>query len=274
MAAEHPPHRSPQASTCRPGPESLRGAHRRLRSPGLDHADPDHGPPPPQAPGHRSGLPRGRKRPVHQHRHPQPGARWQLGHTRTSLPSDLTQGPDRLLRYEVALRNHAGKSAGPSNPAYSAAGAGPPPLTGLTGQVRQDGVLLSWKPVPDPGGSVFFRIERLQLTAPAPEEARRSPLAPSVPPAAQTLAVHGLDGVRPGPCDRYLRPLQPAIPLCGRTSSDAGARRAVGRGTGTAERDHRGYDHRHFSAGCSPGLGRGCRFGCRRHRSLLVARQR
>jgi hypothetical protein len=114
------------------------------------------------------------------------------------LPSDLSHEPDRLLRYEVALQNHAGKSAGPSNPAYSAAGNSPGDITGLTGQVRQDGVLLSWKPVPEPGHSMLFRIERLQLTVPAPQEARSSPLAAPVPSSAETLAVHGQDGEDPG----------------------------------------------------------------------------
>src|ERR1700678_556979 len=69
------------------------------------------------------------------------------------LPADLAQGPDHLLRYEVLLNNHAGKSAGPSNIAYSAAGASPPALTGLTAQVRGDGVLLGWQPVAEPGPS-------------------------------------------------------------------------------------------------------------------------
>jgi hypothetical protein len=115
-----------------------------------------------------------------------------------ALPSDLTQGADRLLRYEVALQNHAGKSAGLSNAAYGVAGPGPAALTGLTGKMRPDGVLLSWTPAPDREKSVTFRIDRLQLTTPAPAEAPRSPLAPSVPAAAQTLAVHGLDGVDPG----------------------------------------------------------------------------
>src|ERR1700733_11401743 len=45
------------------------------------------------------------------------------------LPGDLAQGPDRLLRYEVALNNHAGRSAGQSNAAYSAAGFSPPAVT-------------------------------------------------------------------------------------------------------------------------------------------------
>jgi fibronectin type 3 domain-containing protein len=64
--------------------------------------------------------------------------------------------------------------------------------------VRQDGVLLSWKPLPDPGRSILLRIERLQLTAPATQEARSSPLATPAPPLTQTLAVHGRDGEDPG----------------------------------------------------------------------------
>jgi hypothetical protein len=115
-----------------------------------------------------------------------------------ALPPDLTHSPDRLLRYEVALQNHAGKSAGPSNPAYSAAGGSPAGVTGLSGQVRQDGVVLSWEPVPDRGRSIVFRIERRQLTAPAPVETRNSPLAAPAPPLTQTLAVHGRDGEDPG----------------------------------------------------------------------------
>ena len=114
------------------------------------------------------------------------------------LPADLTQGSDRLLRYEVVLNNHAGKSAGPSNIAYSAAGVGPPAVTGLTGQVRGDGVLLSWQPAAEPERSLSYRIERLQLTGPASNDAPKSPLAPAVPAAAQTLVVRGKDGQDPG----------------------------------------------------------------------------
>ena len=113
-----------------------------------------------------------------------------------ALPANLTQGPDRLLRYEVALRNHAGKSAGPSNTAYSAAGAGPAALTGLTGQVRREGVLLNWHPATEPEQSILFRIERLQLTA--ADQAPNSALAPVAPAAAQTLEVQSKDGVDPG----------------------------------------------------------------------------
>jgi hypothetical protein len=115
-----------------------------------------------------------------------------------ALPSDLAQGPDRLLRYEVALPNHAGKSAGPSNAAYTAAGASPAPITGLNGQVRQDGVLLNWQPAGEPGRTVLFRIERRELTAPVAEEVPKSPLAPAVPDVNQTLVVQGAAGTDPG----------------------------------------------------------------------------
>jgi hypothetical protein len=114
------------------------------------------------------------------------------------LPSELAQGPDRLLRYEVLLRNHAGKSAGPSNLAYSVAGSSPAALAGLTAQMRPTGVLLSWTPVSEPGQAMVIRIERVQLTLPAATETRRSPLAPAPPPATQTLAVHAQNGVDPG----------------------------------------------------------------------------
>jgi hypothetical protein len=97
----------------------------------------------------------------------------------------------------VALRNHAGKSAGQSNVAYSAAGASPPALTGLGWQMRPEGVQLNWQAAPEPGRSVVFRIERLQLSNPA-EQAPRSPLAPSAPAGIQTLVVRSADGADPG----------------------------------------------------------------------------
>ena len=114
------------------------------------------------------------------------------------LPPDLIQGPDRLLRYEVAVRNRVGKSAGPSNAAYSAAGVSPSALGGLTAQVRGDGVLLAWQPVPDLVRPVTFRIERLQTSTATAEERPKSPLASPAPAAAQTLVVHVPAGTDPG----------------------------------------------------------------------------
>jgi hypothetical protein len=115
-----------------------------------------------------------------------------------ALPPGLARSPDRLLRYEVALLNHAGKSAGPSNIAYSAAGASPPALTGLSWQLRPDGVLLAWAPVSEPRRTVIFRIERMLLTAPARDQGHTAALGPAAPPAKQTLLVHGQDALDPG----------------------------------------------------------------------------
>jgi hypothetical protein len=112
------------------------------------------------------------------------------------LPADLTQGPLRLLTYQVQLRNHAQKSAGASNAAYSASGTAPATLTGLTAQSRRDGVLLSWHPATEPEKSIVFRIERVLESVPAP--AAKSQLAPAPPPAKQILAVEEHDGKDPG----------------------------------------------------------------------------
>jgi hypothetical protein len=55
---------------------------------------------------------------------------------------------------------------------------------------------LNWHPATEPERSILFRIERLQLTA--ADQAPKSPLAPIAQAAAQTLAVHGKDGIDPG----------------------------------------------------------------------------
>jgi hypothetical protein len=114
------------------------------------------------------------------------------------LPPDLAQGPNRLLRYQVFLRNHAGKAAGPSNTSYSVAGSSPAGVTGSTAEMRANGVLLSWTPVSEPGRAMLIRIKRVQLTLPAAPETPRSPLAQAPPPALQTLVVHTRDGDDPG----------------------------------------------------------------------------
>jgi hypothetical protein len=126
-----------------------------------------------------------------------PGA---AGKYEDQLPPELTKGPDRLMRYEIAARNHAGKSAGPSNLAYSAAGVSPSGLTGLSAKMQKDGALLSWQPEPPPEADrpVVFRIQRRLLVSTVAEEAPRSPLATPLPPQDETLAVHSKDGVDPG----------------------------------------------------------------------------
>ncbi|HEV2275850.1 MAG TPA: hypothetical protein VGR96_16890 [Acidobacteriaceae bacterium] len=110
------------------------------------------------------------------------------------LSGDLAHGPARLLSYQVTLPNRAQKSAGASNSAISAAGEAPPPVAGLTGQVRQDGVLLSWHPAttvlpPSSQVSIVYSIQRV-LVGPA--------AAGSKTPATVSLQVHVPGDADPG----------------------------------------------------------------------------
>lgn len=120
-----------------------------------------------------------------------------------TLPGALSSGPTRLLTYRVRLRNRAQKTAGPSNPAFSAAGPAPAALSGLTAQVRRDGVLLSWHPatqavIPaqnETRSFVDFRIDRVLETPPAKDQ-ETTLAAPE--PTEQTLVVHGPNDTDPG----------------------------------------------------------------------------
>lgn len=62
------------------------------------------------------------------------------------LPPELLLGAPRLLTYTVLVENHRGRGAGPSNPAYSAAGAPPPAIEALHAEAHPEGIVLSWKP--------------------------------------------------------------------------------------------------------------------------------
>jgi hypothetical protein len=115
------------------------------------------------------------------------------------LPQPLTSGDARLLTYTVALKNHAGKSAGASNAAFTAGGAAPPAIHGLRPLVRADGVVLSWKPEaanPAAAGAVdsrwAARIERTLVSSPA-VNAIPSP-APKGVPATRRASGGGSSG--------------------------------------------------------------------------------
>uniref|UniRef100_A0A372IQJ1 Fibronectin type III domain-containing protein n=1 Tax=Paracidobacterium acidisoli TaxID=2303751 RepID=A0A372IQJ1_9BACT len=103
-----------------------------------------------------------------------------------TLPADLTTGSPRLLSYVLELRNHAGKTAGPSNSAFLAAGQAPSSVAGLRAEARVDGVVLHWQKAAVTGGTVL-RIHRILITppkAPKPSEVSGTP-----PPEEQTLEV-------------------------------------------------------------------------------------
>ena len=80
------------------------------------------------------------------------------------LPAALTTGSPQLITYTVELRNHRGRTAGPSNPAWSASGAAPAPASGFAANIHADGVLLQWQPSAD--ASTLTRIERTLVPKP------------------------------------------------------------------------------------------------------------
>jgi len=103
-----------------------------------------------------------------------------------TLPTVLATGAPRMLSYFVELRNHNGRSAGLSNVALVLAGEAPAFVTGLTAEVRKDGVVLRWTP---DNGKDAIRLQRNLLT---PE------------PAAKPEQQKGLLAAKPEPVEQRL----------------------------------------------------------------------
>lgn len=74
------------------------------------------------------------------------------------LPAALASGPARPLAYTVELENHAGRTAGPSNVAITAAEPAPPPIERLRARAQANGIRLSWTPT---GREETLRIQRI-----------------------------------------------------------------------------------------------------------------
>jgi len=62
------------------------------------------------------------------------------------LPTTVATGDPRLLLYRVELSNLEGKTAGWSEPAYTAAGVPPSAVEGLHAEETRAGILLAWQP--------------------------------------------------------------------------------------------------------------------------------
>ncbi len=105
-----------------------------------------------------------------------------------SLPPPLATGSPHLLTYFVELDNRKGRSAGLSNGVAILAGQAPPAVVGLTAELRNDGVLLSWTPGPPQASPAAIRLERRLLTPPAKKSAQ-GPFAQPPEPVEQTLMV-------------------------------------------------------------------------------------
>ncbi len=80
-----------------------------------------------------------------------------------ALPPALSNGPPRLLSYRVEFFSDAGRSAGPSDAAYTVAGSAPPPVVGLRAEGSRLGVVLRWTPAPATEGEVLLEREELAV---------------------------------------------------------------------------------------------------------------
>ena len=78
-----------------------------------------------------------------------------------TLPPALAAGAPRALSYFVELDNKKGRSAGLSNAAMVVAGQAPAAVTGLSAEVRKDGMVLRWAP---DASSAAVRLQRKLIT--------------------------------------------------------------------------------------------------------------
>jgi hypothetical protein len=81
------------------------------------------------------------------------------------LGATLATGPRHLLGYRVEFFSPDGRSAGKSEPAFTASGPIPAPVSGLSASGTRGGILLQWEPASSAQGDVL-----LQRTELAPHE--------------------------------------------------------------------------------------------------------
>jgi hypothetical protein len=112
-----------------------------------------------------------------------------------TLPAALASDSPRPLTYFVELLSPHGRSAGPSNGAHVLAGEAPASVTGLSAQLRKDGVVLRWTPESATSPNTVIRLHRKLLT-PQPQadsgaksNSQQGLLAPPKEPAEQNLIV-------------------------------------------------------------------------------------
>jgi hypothetical protein len=104
-----------------------------------------------------------------------------------ALPAQLAAGAPRPLSYFVELKNRNGRSAGLSNAAVVLAGVAPTPVTGLSAEVRKQGVALRWTSA-DESSPAAVRLHRKLLTPPAAKP-HEGLLVPQPEPVEQNLLV-------------------------------------------------------------------------------------
>jgi hypothetical protein len=103
-----------------------------------------------------------------------------------ALPPSLTAEPASLLAYKVQLFNTHNRSAGSSSPAFTAAGAAPPPVEQLRATSVREGIQLEWQQPKDPSPiNSQVQLDRHLLAsttststpAPAPANSASTPAA-------------------------------------------------------------------------------------------------
>jgi hypothetical protein len=113
-----------------------------------------------------------------------PGA---VGVFTDTLPTEYDTGAPRPLSYFVELRNHNGRTAGPSNAAFVLAGDAPAPVAGFTAEVHKTGILLRWTNS-GASDSSAIRLHR-QLLTPSAAKPHEGLLAPQPELLEQNLLV-------------------------------------------------------------------------------------
>jgi len=84
-----------------------------------------------------------------------------------SLPPALNADPQVLLEYRVTTLNNRQHSAGPSAPAFAAAGSAPPAVTGIRVEAAEQGAMLRWEPKDAVDMIELDRLHVVATTAPA-----------------------------------------------------------------------------------------------------------
>lgn len=118
------------------------------------------------------------------------------------LSAALVTGPLRPIQYETFGINKHGRNAGPSNGASVLAGQAPPPVSGLSATLLEQGVVLHWQPAAGLPADTQVELKRTLLTPPAKTPPSKSHATGALPapdvPIEQTLIVK-LDAGKPDP---------------------------------------------------------------------------
>jgi hypothetical protein len=91
-----------------------------------------------------------------------------------ALPAGLSAGTPRRLTYRVELFNVDGRSAGPSNSAFVAAGEAPRAVEALQVEGSHSGIVLRWTPEAKVTGEVLVKREDLAAAPPKPAPPKKA----------------------------------------------------------------------------------------------------